>query len=295
MNRHAYLILAHTNPDQIRTLLGMLDDERNDIFVHIDAGASFGNERLQGCCSKSRLEFTDKRISVHWGGVSIMHAELELLRKATQCGHYAFYHLLSGMDLPIKNQDTIHDFFDANPGKEFIHFWKMPAHTLRRVRYYTLFPEGARSFYTNIPNNIFKVIMEKAGTSINKDVDFRFASQWFSITDKLARYTVNQEQWLCKVFRHTVMIDEIFMATLVWNSPFRAALYDGHEYAEGSTLECNANMRFIDWTRGSSIRHPWTFTIDDLPLLEKVPHFWARKFNEKVDSEIISAIAQKFS
>ncbi len=34
-------------------------------------------------------------------------------------GHYEYYHLLSRVDLPIKSQDDIHDFFRANQGKEF--------------------------------------------------------------------------------------------------------------------------------------------------------------------------------
>lgn len=39
MGKHAYLIIAHSNFGQLRTLLEMLDDERNDIFVHVDARA----------------------------------------------------------------------------------------------------------------------------------------------------------------------------------------------------------------------------------------------------------------
>lgn len=49
-------------------------------------------------------------------------------------------------------------------------------------------------------------------------------------------------------------------------------------------------MRFIDWTRGESIRHPWTFRMTDWDMLMSVPHFWARKFDETVDSGIIDRI-----
>jgi len=56
-----------------------------------------------------------------------------------------------------------------------------------------------------------------------------------------------------------------------------------------------SNMRFIDWTRGESIRHPWTFRIGDWDLLMSVPHFWARKFDDNVDNEIIEKICSKLS
>ena len=40
LRRHAYLILAHKNFGQLRKLLALLDDPRNDIFVHVDRKAT---------------------------------------------------------------------------------------------------------------------------------------------------------------------------------------------------------------------------------------------------------------
>ena len=290
--RHAYLILAHKNFGQLRKLAGLLDDPRNDIYVHVDRkSASSPEEWLRGACKYSRLSLISPRISVSWGGVSIMRAELALLKAATQAGHYDYYHLLSGMDLPIKDQDTIHDFFDRHSGTEFINYWNFKKTTASRFHYYTLFPEGAGHFLTNLANNIFKGLQMAVGYRINRDVDFRFASQWFSITDALARYVLSREEWLERVFRHTNTCDEIFLATLVWNSPFRERLYVKEPVDEHIVNE--SNMRFIDWTRGDSIRHPWTFRSDDWDLLMSVPHFWARKFDENVDSGIIDRIYGK--
>lgn len=291
MKRHAYLIIAHHRFGQLRKLLELLDDPRNDIFVHIDAKAPFRPEEWQGVCRHSALRFLDGRISVSWGGVSIMRVELMLLKESCKYGPYSYYHLLSGLDLPIKDQDTIHDFFDRNEGKEFINYWQMKKTTASRFRYYTLFPEGAGKFVTNLLNNIFKGLQMAVGYQINRDVDFKFASQWFSITDACARYVTGHEEWLEKVFRHTNTCDEIFLATLVWSSPFRDNLYIKEEVAEHKVNE--SNMRFIDWTRGESVRHPYTFRSEDWDLLMSVPHFWARKFDEQTDGAIIDRIRAK--
>ena len=35
MNKHAYMIMAHHRPDLLQLLINSLDDERNDIIVHI--------------------------------------------------------------------------------------------------------------------------------------------------------------------------------------------------------------------------------------------------------------------
>lgn len=291
MKRHAYLILAHNNFGQLRKLVGLLDDPRNDIFIHIDAKAEFDSREWMDVCRHSSLKFIENRIKVNWGGVSIMRSELMLLKEATSTGKYDYYHLLSGMDLPIKDQDTIHAFFDSHSGTEFINYWKFKKTTASRFHYWTLFPEGAGKFHTNLANNILKGLQMAVGFKINRDIDFKFASQWFSITDELARYVISKEEWLEKVFSRTNTCDEIFLATLVWDSPFRERLFVKEPVEEHIVNE--SNMRFIDWTRGESIRHPWTFRNYDWDLLMSVPHFWARKFDESVDDEIITRICKQ--
>mgnify|MGYP000015433992 CR=1 FL=1 len=279
--RHAYLILAHKNPGQLRRLLSLLDDSRNDIYVHVDGRASFGPEALVGACRRSGLFFPARRYRVHWGGVSIMRSELALLEAAVSGGDYSYCHLLSGMDMPLTDQDTIHAFFDAHHGREFINLWPMKADTADRFHYYTLFPEGARNFLTHFLNDSFKSFQKLVGYSMNKDVEFRSASQWFSITGELARYVVSRRDWLEKVFQHTCLCDEIFLATLVWNSPFRDRV-------------CTEDMRLIDWSSGGEgARHPWTFRLGDLDRIMSSGKFWARKFDEGVDSRIIDEVCAR--
>ena len=293
MDRHAYLILAHKNFGQLRKLIELLDDPRNDIFIHVDAKAkNFRQESLDGTTRHSRLIVLPQRFKVNWGGVSIMRSELALLKKATSESEYAYYHLLSGMDMPIKTQDEIHAFFNEHKGYEFINLWEFKKSTRSRFRYFTIFPEGEGKFRTRIINHIFKGLQMAVGFRINRNIDFRFGSQWFSITDSLARYVVEKENWLEKVFRHTSTCDEIFLPTLVAESPFSNRLYV--PAAVKNQKEVNmANMRFIDWTRGESVRHPWVFRAGDMSLLESVPHLWARKFDETVDNNIINMIYNK--
>lgn len=37
MEKHAYLILAHSQFNLLKKLMLLLDDERNDIYLHIDS------------------------------------------------------------------------------------------------------------------------------------------------------------------------------------------------------------------------------------------------------------------
>ena len=36
MGKHAYLIMCHNNLEVLKTLVSLLDDSRNDIYIHID-------------------------------------------------------------------------------------------------------------------------------------------------------------------------------------------------------------------------------------------------------------------
>ena len=291
MKRHAYLILAHHRFGQLRKLIELLDDERNDIFVHVDRKAvGFNPDEWRDACRHSALVFLDERIDVRWGGVSIMRAELALLDTATQRGVYDYYHLLSGLDLPIKPQDEIHSFFDSHSGTEFINYWKTTGALESRFRYYTLFPEGEKGVVTRIINHAFKKLQRAVGFRINRGVDFRYASQWFSITDRLVRYVLSCRGQLERIYRHTTICDEIFLATLVWDSPFREHLYVA-EPAESPADINRSNMRLVDWRR-SGMRHPWTFRADDWDMLMGAPHMWARKFDEQVDSVIVDRICE---
>jgi len=291
--KHAYLILVHTQPAQVRTLLSLLDDPRNDIYVHIDRKAPFGAEALEGCCVHSRVHFIEPRFSIHWGGPHMMLATLALLKAATATPH-AYYHLISGQDLPIKDQDAIHAFFEAHAGQEFIQFWPAEPSETRRATNFYLFPEHNGSQPGRFINKLSRGVMKPFG-GINRDLDLRLSSSWFSITDACARHVVSREAWLKKRFVHTTMPDEVFIGTVVWDSPFRERLFDDSihlERQENKRTVLPGDLRLIDWTRGSA-EHPRTFREEDWDLLTESPCLWARKFDQRVDARVIERLEKR--
>lgn len=109
--RHAYLIIAHDEPEIFHVLISLLDDYRNDIFVHVDQKSDislFNSVRTK----KSTISFTRKRINCFWGSPSLMETEFILFEEALAHGPYHYYHLISGVDLPLKTQDYIHEKLD---------------------------------------------------------------------------------------------------------------------------------------------------------------------------------------
>src|SRR5699024_829009 len=57
---------------------------------------------------------------------------------------YSYVHLLSGVDLPIKNKKYIYDFFEENRNKNFLKIAKGTSYSIEMTKYYVFFCENNR-------------------------------------------------------------------------------------------------------------------------------------------------------
>lgn len=146
--KHAYLIIVHNEYSVLETLLSMIDDERNDIYLHIDRRSTELYKRACLLCTqKARLFLLPTRNKVYWGDISQVETEYLLLETAAKHSTYDYYHLLSGVDLPIQTQDYIHSFFQANSGKEFVSYWLGDKHQKdlnRKISRYYFFTKSLK-------------------------------------------------------------------------------------------------------------------------------------------------------
>lgn len=288
--KHAYLIIAHNKFEQLKILLKLLDHKNHDFFIHIDKKAvDFDENDIRKVVEYSNVIFT-KRIKVTWGGYSQIRCELLLLKEATAYGNYEYYHLLSGVDLPIKKSDDIYNFFHSNSGKNFITIDK-EFQSIDRVRYYYFFQEKIgrqtgflRRFQSRLLSlqKLFKINRCK-----RKNIKWKKGANWFSITNDLARYVLEKEKWIKKNFNKTRCADEIFLQTIVANSKFNDTLF----FNENGDTE---HMRYIDWTRSVNAG-PHTFRLEDFDRIISSNCMFARKFDIDVDKRIIEKIRQNIS
>lgn len=267
--RHAYLIIAHNEFELLQILVSALDATWADIYVHIDRKCK-GMPELH--TEHSRLDVFSE-VDVRWGDYSEVECEYILFERASANGRYDYYHLLSGVDLPIKSKQYIYDFFEANNGKEFIDAYPYDkAEVERKTRYYHLFPGHFRN-----GNILLRAVRAAAlrmqillGTKRNKDVELKKGAQWVSVTDEFVRHLISQKDWVRRHFHHTFCADEIFLQTVCWNSPFRDKAFKDADWGNG-------NMRFIDWSGGEI----HTLTMDYYNELLSPDSIFARKFSSQ--------------
>ena len=71
--KHAFLIIAHNEYPILEVLLSMLDDERNDIYLHIDKRAVALYQKIKGFkTKKAGFYLIEKSIKVYWGDISLV-------------------------------------------------------------------------------------------------------------------------------------------------------------------------------------------------------------------------------
>ena len=271
--------MAHNEWGLLQKLISCIDDARNDIYVHIDAKV----KELPGLHSEQAgLTILENRVDVRWGDLSVVEAEYALFEAAVANGSYAYYHLLSGADLPLKSQDYIHDFCDANQGKEFIGYTltEITPEVIRKAQRWHLFPKDFRD--RRLPKRIVRAsclrLQELLGIKRNKDVEFKKGSQWVSVTDDMAKLFLEKKQWVEEVFHHTFCSDEMVFHTLCWHSSLRKNIFDTENDGHGC-------MRAIGWKNGELV----DWSASDYDALKESEALFARKFNSS-DMDFVDKI-----
>lgn len=274
--RFAYLILAHNSFGLLKELISFLDNPNNDIYIHLDEKIGVVDfTQFLSLSHYSKVCFIDKRVDVAWGGVSLVEATLNLL-EASVDGKYDYYHLLSGVDFPIKSNEYIQKFFKENEGKEFIGFANhcLESMLVNRLSYYHIFNgHGIRNSFiirgiNAILINIQKLFHIHHHFPVN---NYKKGAEWFSITHGLCKDIVDEKGFILKHYKYTLMPDEIFLQSYVYNSDkYRNNLYNDKD----EDLGC---MRKIDWLRGQL----YVWQLKDYEELVTSPYLFARKFSER--------------
>lgn len=285
MKKNAFLIIAHNEWSILKKMLEVLDHVDNDIYLHIDKKAGeFKQEEFISVVNKSKI-FLIERTDVTWGGDSQIWCEYNLLLEATKRG-YEYYHLLSGVDFPLKNISDINRFFEENKGKEFVRFdpnYSELSSESAKVKYYFLWQNKIGNgksksmsirFY-KFMQTVFIILQKLVGMNRLKhaEIELRKGSNWFDITHNLAAYIVENKEMIEKHLSKTFCGDEFFVQSLVWSSP----------YKENISTEC---VHYIDWDRG----RPYIFTNQDYDELVNTSALFARKFSTEKDVEIVERL-----
>src|SRR4249919_2644439 len=271
----AHLILAHNQPDQLSRLINRLSNNDADCFIHIDAKASL--ENFKKITQIPNAFVLNKRVNITWGSYSIVQATLNGLSSIISSNkNYDYINLLSGLDYPLKSASEINHFLTERKGNLFMEYysveneWKEAIPRITKYHFTDSNMPGKQKFERFVNGILPSRKMPQKLIPVGR-------SQWFTITFESAKYIVSylkKNPDIEQFFRLTWAPEEMIFQTILYNSPFNAAMVNNH-------------LRYIDWSEGNAI--PKTFTINDLGALQASGKLFARKFNADKDEKILTA------
>lgn len=275
MDKHAYCIMAHNNWAQLQMLIDCLDDERNDIFLHIDK-KSLKEYSLYGgvSCLRAGLFLCDS-IDVVWGDISQTDAEVELFEKALKKDVYHYVHLISGSDLPLKSQGEIHEFFRGKT-EDFLNVTDFkPA--VKRVKYYHFFVR-LRVRYPLL--NLFRrILLIPQIPFVNRlkhsEFPYSMGANWCSLTYNTTKLLVHLYHKHRTVFEYTTNSDEHYKQMLLGNN-------------SQVNISSKGNLRYVVFDAGNPSPH--ILIEKDYASIMASECLFARKFDIRIDKNIVNKV-----
>jgi len=273
----AYLIRAHTAPQQLARLVVRLDDRNARFYVHVNrlTGDETFAEMRAGLAGRENVIWLP-RVACYWGGFSLLRATLVGIETILASGELPDHAvLLSGQDYPLRPPVEVEAQLAARSGRNLLHHFRLPAPEwagegggLNRLRY----PHFERVRYRTrllrvpVPRRLPRGLEPYGGMAL-----------WALTGETLSwlmRFLAERPEVL-RFFQRTKMPDELFFQTVLLSSPLAA------------TVD-NELLHYLDWSSGSA--HPAILTAADLPRLRASGRLFARKFDAAVDSEILDLL-----
>ena len=312
--KHAVLIMAHKNKEQLIRLIRSLACPDFDIFVHPDSHWKLSKKDLFDIktCAVN-VTVAKKRIHGELDNWSLVQIALNLIDCAMGTGkNYSYFLLLSGQDYPIKSREYILSFLKEHYPLPMIHCesyddeyrvrskfmlvrWmnnteavhkKMKPGIMRKLRVlpYVIAEKLENKFYGSPYERLKKYNLELYG-----------GSAWWILPAGVIDYIdkVRKEQpLLIKEYKRTHTPEETFFQTMAMNSPYADRLKnapDIYDNAERGDMPCMTYANFITPTKPFR-GHPHIITTEDFNRIMAKKALFARKFDVNVDETVLDMI-----
>jgi hypothetical protein len=271
----AYIITVFKQPTQFRRLLDSLWHPDDHFVVHIDANTPEPVRRqfIEAAQGRRNVEFIPS-IPVVWGGFGLCQAEWDALNALVRRGgDWTHMMNITGQDFPLKTRDQIMAGLAQDPGANHMQILELAAHRphfRRRFHWYCIELAGR---------------LRRVPIPYPRPRGFRndwFGEGWHILTREFCEWAVDAPvaDACLRYFRRVKHPHESWMQAIMMASPFVSTVMPD-------------NRRMIRWVAKSG--NPKILTSDDLPALTASPDFFARKFDETVDPQVIDALARRLT
>jgi hypothetical protein len=304
-----YLLQVHQHPEQFARLVRLLTAPQTAFYVHVDLKQNL--EPFKEIVSDlSNVHFLERRVEVRWGHFSQVQATLNGIKKILsdhkKGGGKAYVVLMSGSDYPLKRNQEIYDYLDANYGMNFIQsvpieeYWDADEVNRRLNQYSWVVNPTNRKIQTIPPLRGLKSFTKHQKKSYeiirksNKKWQLLFAygsrkfpsylqphggSQWWALpieTLAFIRKFLERRPSYLRYNRFFRIPDESFFHSII-SSRFAAE-------------KIKDTVTYVNWEREPPDRPATFHTENDFEELRGLDYLFARKFAYPESKEILDQI-----
>jgi len=271
--------MAYKDPSQVERLIHKFSRAGSDFYIHLDKKIDM--TPFAFLANLPNVHFIERRVRVNWGGYSLTAGIINSIREIINSGRqYDYVSIMSGQDYPIKPVDSFYRHLETSKGRNFIYYedpgdtwW---SHAMTRIHQYHMTSFGFKGRYRI--QYLINRIMPKRKFPLPYKMYGGPCATFMTLTADCAKYVTEFMDGNKKLRRFAFFswgTDEYLIPTIIMNSPFKASVV-------------NDNLYYVDWSNGGS--NPKTFTTDDLEAIRRSDKLLARKFDIRVDTQILDLL-----
>ena len=289
MKNHAFLILAHNQPELLSRIVSVLMAPNHYFFIHVDAKCD-GFQRFRDATNRiggGNAQFVN-RIACYHCGVSLVYAEIALLKEAERHpAHFDYVHLISGQDYPLRTNRQFDEFFENTDEsfmcynfEEDMDYWR------------PIYDEKANWWHSNGTNGIIDRFCYRHSHSrlLNRLLPRRPIPnhaggwQWFSWSDKVVTFVMRymtEHPKLLRRFNHTGSPDEHYFTTMLY------------PYLDQLKIRKHFPLRYISWHAYHEVEQqhrPYNMDERDFDRVVNSAAFFCRKVDEVTSAKLLDMI-----
>jgi Core-2/I-Branching enzyme len=268
----AFIITAYKQPSQFARLMDVLWHPDDHFAVHVDAKTSpeVRREFVLAAKGRSNIEFIPP-VSVVWGGFGLCQAEWNALNALIRRPGWTHMMNITAQDFPLRTRERMIEELRSKPGVNHMRVLPLAESKphFRRRFHWVCVEAGGKVRRLPIP--------------YPKPRGFRndwIGDGWHILTREFCEWAVTAPvaQECLRWFRRVKHPHESWYQAMMMASPF------------AGTVDAD-NKRLIKWMPNSG--NPRVLTAADLPELASSSAFFARKFDETVDAEVLDRLASR--
>jgi len=264
----AYVITAHKNPRQLKRLLAAIYHSSNVYVIHIDSKSP---REMHNAGRELCQKFTNVRTigseSIIWGSWKLAKVQIRGMAEALRMsGDWTYCLNLTAQDYPLRTQAEISEALAAGPAGanylEVLDFAAASPGPRKRMEF----------FYVPWRGEMRKTLRRRP----RADMKLFWGSNYFAFTRPACEHLVSSDvsRKMQRYFRFTICADEMIFQNAIMHSPLAETVV-------------SKTFRKLVWSGGS---HPKTFTTADREELLASDAWFARKFDDAVDANILDIL-----